>query len=82
MNRFENYATAAARATSPASYGSLPEWNLDDLYEGMKSPALKADLARADADSVAFEERYKGKLGEMAVADDAGKQLVVPVREF
>jgi oligoendopeptidase F len=77
-----NHASAAARAAPPPSYGNLPEWRLDDLYEGMNSPALKADLVRADADAIAFETRYKGKLAEMAVAEEAGKRLAGAVSAF
>jgi len=34
-------------AKSP-KLNALPEWNLDDLYPGIDSPALKRDLALAD----------------------------------
>ncbi len=37
-----------------------------DLYSGLDDPAIKRDLDRADADCVAFEEAYKGKLAELA----------------
>ena len=52
--------------------GKLPEWNLADLYAGIDDPAVKRDLDRADADCVAFEEAYKGKLA--ALADGAGRR--------
>ncbi|WP_428558217.1 M3 family oligoendopeptidase [Pseudolabrys sp.] len=45
----------------------LPEWNLTDLYPAMDSPALTADLDKADADCAAFERDYKGKLADLAV---------------
>ena len=63
---------SSALATQPAdaALGALPEWNLADLYPGMDSPALAADLARAQTDSVAFETAYKGKLE--ALARDGG----------
>ena len=48
--------------------GHLPEWNLDDLYSGLDDPAIKRDLDRADAECVAFEDAYKGKLAAMAAA--------------
>ncbi len=67
------HATAAALATDKkAELGELPEWNLDDLYPGMESPELKADLGRADETTLAFEERYKGKLTELATAGGDG----------
>ena len=65
--------TAAKRRTKtgrPAArktpLGTLPEWNLADLYSGLDDPAIKRDLDRADAESVAFENAYKGKLDELA----------------
>ena len=53
-------------AGTKTSLGPLPEWNLDDLYSGLDDPAIKRDLDRADADCIAFEEAYKGKLDAMA----------------
>jgi len=64
-----------AAAAGPAGLGEMPEWTLDDLYDGMESEALKRDLARADAESVAFESRFKGRLAAMAAAGDGGRQL-------
>ena len=46
--------------------GELPVWNLADLYPGNESEALKADLARAQAEARAFEADYKGKLEGLA----------------
>jgi oligoendopeptidase F len=56
----------SAKKPAKAGIGNLPEWNLADLYPGMDSPALKADLERADADCVVFERDFKGKLAELA----------------
>ncbi|HUA54068.1 MAG TPA: M3 family metallopeptidase, partial [Candidatus Sulfotelmatobacter sp.] len=49
--------------------GGLPEWNLDDLYPGMASPELEADLAAAQAEADAFAARYRGRLASL---DGAG----------
>ncbi|MGA0532301.1 M3 family oligoendopeptidase [Hansschlegelia sp. KR7-227] len=63
--------------TAPA-LGTLPEWNLADLYSGIDAPEFAADLARADADARAFETAWKGGL---AVA--AGEnRLVEAVRGY
>jgi oligoendopeptidase F len=62
--------------------GTLPEWNLADLYAGLDDPAVKRDLDRADAESVAFEEAFKGKLDEMARGPDAGAALGEAVRRY
>jgi oligoendopeptidase F len=48
---------------------SLPEWNLNDLYDGPKSAALTADIAKAEADCQAFAADFQGKLADM---DGAG----------
>ena len=57
----------AARATSAASpaaaaavdLGPLPQWRLDDLYEGMDSPRFAADLARAATEAKRFAATYQ-----------------------
>ena len=64
---------------SKARLGAMPEWNLADLYPGMDSDALKDDLARSEADAVAFEAKFKGKLADMAAAADGGKKLAEAV---
>jgi oligoendopeptidase F len=58
--------SAAKKPAKPTAktpkLGALPEWNLTDLYPAIDSVEVKRDLDRADADSIAFEESYKGKL--------------------
>jgi len=68
----------AKTSSSVRGFGTLPEWNLADLYPSMDAPELKRDLARADADSAAFEADYKGKLAAL-IADGT---LVEAVRRF
>ena len=73
------------RATSKASrqsLGALPEWNLADLYRAMDAPEVKRDLDRGEAECVAFENAYKGRLAEMAAGADAGKVLAEAVRRY
>jgi hypothetical protein len=41
--------------------GSLPEWNLTDLYPSMDSAELQADFAQVETETKSFAERYKGK---------------------
>lgn len=65
-----------------AALGALPQWDLSDLYPGMDSPELKADLARADADCAAFEEAYKGKLAGILDGTDAGEQMALVVARY
>jgi oligoendopeptidase F len=74
--------TAKSAAGAKTALGALPEWNLADLYSGLDDPAIKRDLDRADADSVAFEQAYKGKLAELAGAPLGGAALAEAVRRY
>ena len=47
-------------ATGARDLGTLPDWNLDDLYTGIDAPELAADFERMGADCTAFGERYEG----------------------
>jgi len=76
----KNGPARAARAKT--ALGTLPEWNLNDLYAGLDDPQIKRDLDRADVECVAFEEAYKGKLAEMARSPDAGAALADAVSRF
>ncbi|HEY5129458.1 MAG TPA: M3 family metallopeptidase, partial [Bradyrhizobium sp.] len=58
----------------------LPEWNLADLYSGIDAPEVTRDLTRMDAECVAFETDYKGKLAEHTAKEDGGKWLAEAVR--
>jgi oligoendopeptidase F len=62
--------------------GGLPEWNLADLYAGLDDPRVARDLDRADAESQAFEETYKGKLAALAEGADAGRKLEEAVKRY
>jgi oligoendopeptidase F len=58
--------------SKPKSAAALPEWNLADLYAGLDDPRIAADLDRVDAESLAFEENYKGKLAALADGKPGG----------
>ena len=45
--------------------GPLPEWDLDDLYKGVESPALARDLEDARARAEALAERHRGRVGAL-----------------
>src|SRR6202051_5356706 len=62
--------------------GKLPEWNLADLYSGLDDPAIRRDLDRIDAECVAFEGAFKGKLAELAQSAQAGDALAEAVRQY
>src|SRR5271166_3333937 len=74
----------AVRRNSPsrAPLGALPEWNLADLYLGLEDPQVKRDLDRADAESVAFEQDFKGKLAALAGEPQAGSALAEAVKRY
>jgi oligoendopeptidase F len=62
--------------------GKLPEWDLTDLYSGIDAPEVGRDLQKMDADCVAFETDYKGKLAERTAQDDGGRWLAEAVRRY
>jgi oligoendopeptidase F len=77
--------TPAKRKTGPAKsgpLGALPEWNLADLYAGLDDPAIKGDLDRIDAECLAFEEAFKGKLAELTQSPEAGSALAEAVERY
>jgi oligoendopeptidase F len=73
---------SAARKSEQNKAGQLPEWNLADLYSGIGAPEVTRDLDRMDADCVAFETDYKGKLAAQIASEDGGKWLAEAVRRY
>jgi len=71
----------AAGSKPGAKLGDLPEWNLDDLYPGLDSPALTRDLDAVAAQSVTFETDYKGKLAALA-AEPGAPGLLEAVKRY
>ena len=57
--------------TQNPELGELPEWNLDDLYPGMDSREYNRDMERLAQETVAFEEKYKGRLADILDSDPA-----------
>jgi hypothetical protein len=55
-------ATGEKAMSDANALGSLPEWDLDELYPGQESPELEADLKRATEDADAFARAHEGKL--------------------
>jgi oligoendopeptidase F len=80
--RKPNTKTSAAKARTGNKTGKLPEWNLADLYSGIDAPEVTRDLQRMDAECVAFETNYKGKLAEQAAKESGGKWLAEAVRRY
>jgi oligoendopeptidase F len=50
----------------------LPVWKLSDLYPAKDAPTFAADMEKAEALSLAFEEKWKGKLSGAAAKTGAG----------
>ncbi|WP_293853506.1 M3 family oligoendopeptidase [uncultured Alsobacter sp.] len=69
-------------AAAGAPLGTLPEWNLNDLYPGMESEAFAADTARADAECKAFADAYRGKLEAMVTGPDAARRLHEAIAQY
>ena len=72
-------ATAEKTKQSPAKakLGSLPEWNLADLYPAPDSSALRRDLERADRDTQSFAQKWQGRL-----ADLPGAELAAAIADY
>jgi len=66
-------ASAATGGIACDTLGSLPEWNLADLYAGIDAPELGRDLKRAASEAVEFEKQWKGKLAAEAARGGAGR---------
>ncbi len=75
-------SSSRKKSAKPAKPGALPEWNLNDLYPGIDSPALKRDLDAADGDCATFEQDFKGRLQAMAAGEGAGRALAEAVKRF
>jgi oligoendopeptidase F len=73
---------STAQSTAKSKTGKLPEWNLADLYSGIDAPEVARDLQKMDADCVAFETDYKGKLAEHTAGEDGGRWLAEAIRRY
>jgi oligoendopeptidase F len=56
---------SAAAQKGHNQFGTLPVWDLDDLYPGKDSPEFKAALEEAKSLATKFEADYKGMLIEL-----------------
>jgi oligoendopeptidase F len=74
----------AASAPAPASsdLGALPQWRLEDLYEGMDSLRFAADLERARREAKEFAEVWRGKLALIAEEEEAGERLAEAIKAY
>jgi oligoendopeptidase F len=70
------------KSVAKTKSGKLPEWNLADLYSGIGAPEVTRDLEKMDAECVAFETDYKGKLAEQTAKEGGGQWLAEAVRRY
>src|SRR4030088_3708949 len=74
-------STVRKSAAKPQS-AKLPEWNLADLYSGIDAPEVARDLEKMDAECVAFETDYKGKLADHTAREGGGKWLAQTTKRY
>ncbi|MCR6628866.1 MAG: M3 family oligoendopeptidase [Magnetospirillum sp.] len=55
--------------------GSLPEWDLSDLYVSPDAPELEADLDKVEGMAAAFHAAYNGRLADLS-GDRFGEAIV------
>lgn len=67
----------SASAAPAEDLGTLPEWNLSDLYPGRDSPELKRDLEALEIDAKAFRAKYHAKLAGLT-----GAQLAEAIASY
>ena len=65
-------AVSATSSSDRTDLGSLPEWNLADLYPAMDSPEFTRDLARAESEAHQFADDFRGKLAPLLSEGGAG----------
>jgi oligoendopeptidase F len=80
--RKPNSTKPVAKSKVASKTGRLPEWNLADLYSGIDAPEVVRDIEKMDAECVAFETDYKGKLADYTARDEGGKWLAEAVRRY
>ncbi|KQW21903.1 oligoendopeptidase F [Afipia sp. Root123D2] len=73
---------AKPKAKAAPKAMKLPEWNLADLYPSIDAPEIARDLDKLDADCVAFETSYKGRIAEEVAKPSGGEWLAGAVKSY
>jgi oligoendopeptidase F len=81
FSAFHTAHEAASKTIQDDQLGELPEWQLNDLYNGIDAPELNADLEGAARECKAFEDRWKGKL-EKAAAKTGQQGLGAALKQY
>ena len=63
--------TAASTRAKKTNLGSMPEWDLSDLYTAPDAPEVQRDLKKAAKEATRIKSTYQGRLA--ALAKDGGK---------
>ena len=71
--------TDAGQAPKSAAFGSMPEWDLSDLYKAPDAPEVQRDLDTAAKEAARIKSAYQGRLAELA--KDGGK-LVEAIKDY
>ena len=79
---FESVRAASAPSSASDGLGELPQWRLEDLYEGMESPRFAADFERAEREAKQFASDWRGRLAAVADEPEAGDRLAGAVRAY
>ncbi|WP_346911841.1 M3 family oligoendopeptidase [uncultured Roseibium sp.] len=78
--RLDPAVFSASPASPEKDLGSLPEWDLTDLYSSIDAPEVAADLAAGLDRAKTFEASYKGRLAELAA--DNVPALLTAIRAY
>ncbi|MET3856124.1 M3 family oligoendopeptidase [Rhizobium sp. OAE497] len=76
-----NFSATSAAGASDAALGDLPVWKLQDLYPSATSTAFTSDMEKAGKNSIAFEEKWKGKLAA-AVTKTGAEGIGQALKEY
>ncbi len=71
--------STAAPASQMRDLGSMPEWDLSDLYASPDAPEVARDLARSERDAQALKVKCQGKLSELA---KDGAELAAVIKAY
>ncbi len=67
---------------SADALGSLPEWDLADLYPGMDSPDFARDLEAAEEECKSFAQAYRGTLQGLLDGENPELALHAAIRRY
>ncbi|WP_417687105.1 M3 family oligoendopeptidase [Roseibium sp.] len=77
---FDPYVRSLAEGAAGEDLGSLPEWDLADLYSAIDASEVEADLEASLARAKTFETSYKGRLADLASSNVGA--LVTAIRAY